>query len=72
MPSPAPKFEKTGIPIAPRRRYTKKAEVPLFPPKTKRVKNTAKVCRVKGMTVGMEIQEQIASKMEKMAVYTKS
>ena len=42
------------------------AILPWRPPKSSTVKKTPKVCKVKGMTVGIEIHEQIAKSTAKI------
>ena len=58
--SPPWKPDSTGAPTAASRMKASTAMVPRLPPSRPTARNTPMVCRVKGMAVGMEIQEHTA------------
>ena len=65
---PPVKPENTGSPTAPRSMYRTTAMVLRLPPRRPVVRNTAKVCRVKGTVAGMDIHEQTAIRAANIAM----
>ena len=72
MPKPELKLENTGIPIAPINIYNKTEISESTGLSINIHKNTAKVCRVKGMVVGIDISDITQIMDVNIAIKTKS